>query len=48
MGMLCQELSNEQTAIPIRQSAGLMMKNALAAKVFINYPLLILLIFIGV
>jgi hypothetical protein len=43
MGMLCQELVNEATSTPIRQSAGLMLKNALQAKVSIPINHLILL-----
>ena len=34
MATLCQELQNEKNDQPVRQSAGLMMKNALVAKVF--------------
>jgi hypothetical protein len=33
MGMLCQELANEHSQTSVRQSAGLMLKNHLAAKV---------------
>ena len=34
VGLLCQELGNESSTSAIRQSAGLMVKNALSAKDF--------------